>query len=85
MTGGRVDNKCPVCGGMLDSGEATIPYILEGDLVVVVKHVPAEICGDCHEAFTSGRVTDQILAMLRQLKTLQSEVSVVSYTEFELA
>ncbi|HXF64769.1 MAG TPA: YgiT-type zinc finger protein [Caldilineaceae bacterium] len=85
MTGERGNRRCPVCDGALASGEATIPYILEGDTVVVVKHVPAEIYRDCHEPFTSGKVTDQIVAMLRRLTSLQSEVSVVSYTEHELA
>ena len=77
--------RCPVCGGPLYSGEATIPYVVKGDTVVVVKNVPAEICGDCHEPFTSGKVTDQVLLMLRQLQGLHSEVSVVSYPQYELA
>lgn len=86
MTGKRVDSKkCPLCGGPLFSGEATIPYILQGGTVVVVKNVPAEICGDCHEPFTAGKTTDQVMQMLRQLQGLRSEVSVVSYSEYELA
>ena len=76
--------RCPVCGGLLEKGEATIPYVLKDDTVIVVKHVPAEICRDCHESFTSGKVTDQIVTMLQQLKELHSEVSVVSYREVEL-
>jgi len=79
------DKRCPVCGGALGLGEATIPYVLQNDTVVVVKHVPAEVCGDCHETFTLGKVTDHLVAMLRQLKELHSEVSVVSYREYELA
>ena len=67
MTGKRVDSKkCPLCGGPLFSGEATIPYVLQGGTVVVVKNVPVEICGDCHEPFTTGRTTDQVMQMLRQ-------------------
>ncbi len=85
MTGEPVsDKRCPVCGGALELGEATIPYVLKGDTVVVVKHVPAEICGDCHETFTPGKVTDDLVVMLQQLKELRSEVSVVSYREYEL-
>jgi YgiT-type zinc finger domain-containing protein len=80
----EVRKLCPVCGGALYSGEATIPYILNGDIIVVVKHVPAEICSNCGEAFTIGSVTDRITAMLRQLKSLHSEVSVVSYSQVEL-
>lgn len=76
---------CPVCGGVLEEGKATIPYVLKDNTVVVVKNVPAEICGDCRETFTSGKVTDHLVAMVHQLKELHSEVSVVSYQEYELA
>lgn len=75
---------CPLCGGALESGEATIPYVLKGDSVVIVKHVPAEICTDCREAYTSGVVTDQILLMLEKLKGLHSEVSVLSFAQHQL-
>jgi YgiT-type zinc finger domain-containing protein len=86
MTGEPVNgNRCPVCGGTLAPGEATIPYVLKDGSVVVIKHVPAHICGDCREAFTSGNVTDQIVAMVQQLKNLHSEVSVLSYSEYEPA
>ncbi len=67
------------------AGEATIPYILENDSVIVVKKVPAEICGDCRETFTTGEVTDRITSMLRQLRSLPGEVSVITYSEYELA
>ena len=69
---------CPLCGGRLRPGVATIPFVL-GETVIVVKSVPAEICGNCHEPFTTGRVTDEIMALLRQLRTVNAEVSVVHY------
>jgi YgiT-type zinc finger domain-containing protein len=84
MTGEHVSGRrCPVCGGTLEPGEATIPYVLSDQSVVIIKNVPAEICGDCREAFTSGKVTDQIVSRVRQLRTLHSEVSVISYSEYE--
>ena len=84
MIGEHASRKhCPVCGGTLEQGETTIPYVLKDNSVVVIKNVPAEICGDCHEAFTSGKVTDQIVLMVQQLKNLHSEVSVLSYAEYE--
>ena len=73
--------RCPRCGGTLEGGEATIPYVLESGSVVVIKNVPAEICGDCREAYTSGGVTDQIVFMLQRLKGLHSEVSVLAYAQ----
>ena len=86
MTGERASSKgCPVCGGAMHRGEATIPYVLRENVVVVVKNVPAEICDDCREAFTAGAVTDHVTALLRQLKSVPGEVSVVSYSEYEPA
>ena len=81
MIGEQESNICPMCGGTLQENLATIPFILELDRVVVIKDVPAEICSDCHEPFTAGHATDRVTALLRQLKALRSEVSVVSYAE----
>jgi YgiT-type zinc finger domain-containing protein len=83
---GKAENKlCPVCGGKLHSGVATLPFIFDDNIVVVVKGVPAEICGDCYEPFMAGQVTDQVMALLNQLRLLRSEVSVISYPEYEVA
>jgi len=81
MTGELENSICPTCGGNLETDTATIPFILGYDTVVVVKEVPAEICSDCHEPFVTGKVADRVSALLRQLKTLHSEVSVVAYSE----
>ncbi len=83
---GELENsgRCPQCGGLLHPGKATIPYVLDGDIIVVVKQVPAQVCEECGEAFTSGDTTDYILIMLRHLKSLSSEVSVVSYTGLDV-
>lgn len=81
MIGKRENNLCPLCGGRLEADMATIPFILDRDTVVVIKEVPAEICSNCHEPFVSGKITDEVSALLRQLKSLHSEVSVVTYAE----
>ena len=85
MIGEHESSFCPTCGGRLQSGVATIPFILHGDGVVVIKGVPAEICYNCHEPFMNGRVTDEIMALLNQLQTLGSEVSVLSFPEYAMA
>ena len=82
MTGERVNSLCPTCGGQLHDGVATIPFLLGEAQVMVIKGVPAEICGDCHEPFLSGKVTDDVMALLHQLKMLGSEVSVVSFPDY---
>ena len=79
---GEPENKvCPLCGGHLRPDMATVPFILDTNMVVVIKNVPAEVCDTCHEPFVAGRITDRVMALLRQFKSLRSEVSVVTYSE----
>jgi len=88
MTGVHANKKdkiCPGCGGLLEDGKATIPFITSRNIVIVVKDVPAEICLDCHEPYVRGNATDQILALLKHLKSLKSEVSVVTYSPKQYA
>lgn len=81
---GQLENNgaCPVCGGRLHAGTATIPFVF-ADTVVLVKNVPAEICASCREPFTRGQVTDQITQLVKRVKDLRTEVSVISYVESE--
>jgi YgiT-type zinc finger domain-containing protein len=81
---GVLENKtkqCPTCGGSLENGTATIPFVTSANIIIVVKNVPAEICLDCREPFVKGKVTDQMVLLLNQLKSLKSEVSVVTYSQ----
>jgi YgiT-type zinc finger domain-containing protein len=57
---------------------ATIPFLLKG-AVVVVKDVPAEICAECDEPFLAGVATDEVLRLLTGLRSLNTEVSVLTY------
>ncbi len=78
MTGELENKPCPMCGGTLYRGQATIPFIFE-HTNVIIKDVPAEICADCREPFMAGDVTDQVVELLNTLRTVPSEVSVVTF------
>ena len=83
MIGELVKNsRCPLCGGRMKRGVATIPFILR-NTVIVVKDVPAEICSNCHEPYMTGKVTDRITVLLNRLRSLPAEVSIVSYLQLE--
>ena len=85
MAGESEERKnCPLCGGRLKSGISAVPFIFEGT-VIVVKDVPAESCRSCHEPYVSGKVADKLTELLTRLKALQTEVSIVSYTDREAA
>jgi len=42
---------------------ATIPFVL-GQAVVLVKHVPAEVCQSCGEPFLHAEATDVVVSLL---------------------
>jgi YgiT-type zinc finger domain-containing protein len=67
-----------MCGGALGRGKADIPFSLRGG-VLLVKGVPAEICGDCGEPFIEGPVIDRVGKIIGQFERLDAEVSVVRY------
>ena len=72
--------RCPLCGGRLEAGRATIPFVF-AEAAILVKGVPAEICQSCHEPFVAGAETDTIVAMLNQLRSLGLEVSIACYPD----
>jgi hypothetical protein len=82
---GKLENSlCPLCGRHLhpiSTDVAIIPFILDRDVRCCDRGVPAEICNNCHEPFVSGKITDQVSALLQKLKSLLSEVAVVTYSE----
>ncbi|MBS1253680.1 MAG: hypothetical protein MAG451_02733 [Anaerolineales bacterium] len=79
------NGHCALCGGRLEPDQlAIIPFVLES-AVVIVRDVPAEICRNCKEPYMTGAVTDRITQLLRQLRTLHTEVTVVSYTTLKEA
>ena len=81
MTGERERNsRCPLCGGRLSSGVATIPFLLS-DTIVLIRDVPAEICHNCHEPYARGEVTDRITELLNRLRGSRAEILIVSLEE----
>jgi len=77
----KKDEKiCPLCGGQLREGLATIPFVLDS-FVAVVKDVPAEICSECDEPYMKGDAVDKIDKLLQDLENMAVEVSVIHYKE----
>lgn len=70
--------KCPLCGGEMKDGIATIPFLI-GEKVAVIKNVPAEICSDCSEAYMKSSVVGRIESLLDRLEEMGYEMSVIHY------
>ena len=81
MAGGtEKPSGCPLCGGRMKTGITTVPFIFD-QTVIVVKDVPAEVCANCHDPYMTGTVTDRLIELLNRLRELQTEISIVSYTD----
>jgi YgiT-type zinc finger domain-containing protein len=80
MIGEQENDRCYFCGGRLEDKSATIPFVMNGT-VVVVKNVPAQVCNQCGEAIMSSPVARRVDTLLKQFYRLNSEVSVITYSE----
>jgi YgiT-type zinc finger domain-containing protein len=80
VTGESENDRCYFCGGKLESKRATIPFVMNGS-VVVVKNVPAQMCTQCDEAIMTSPIARNVDVLLKQVYHLKSEVSVISYSE----
>lgn len=69
---------CPICGGQLYAGLATIPFVL-GSTVAVIRQVPAKICDACGESFLDAPATDTVSALLEKSLASDAEVSIMTY------
>jgi len=72
------NSRCPLCGGGLCEGAASLPFFLDRR-IVVIKDVPAEVCADCGEPYMKSGVTGRVEALLDKLDELDSEMSIIHY------
>jgi len=52
-------SQCPLCGGNIEDGTTTFTVDF-GAGVVVVRHVPAEVCAQCGEAWIADETGEQL-------------------------
>jgi len=61
--------KCVICKtGETKAGTTTVT-LERGDSIVIIRHVPAQVCTTCGEAYTDEDVTKELLA------TVDKEIS----------
>lgn len=54
--------KCPICRqGEIAPGKTTVT-LERGDTVVVIRDVPAEVCGSCGEYYLEAGIAEKVLA-----------------------
>lgn len=74
--------KCPICKHGETHPGTTSVTLERGEATVVFRHVPADICDNCGEAFHSSEVAD---ALLRQANSAIVAGVEVDVRKFALA
>jgi YgiT-type zinc finger domain-containing protein len=70
--------KCPLCGGKPAKGSTTVTVEL-GFGVVVIRHVPAQVCDQCGEAWLDDAVAAELEEIVSQARVKRSVVDVTEW------
>ena len=71
--------KCVICKhGETKPGKATVT-LNRDQLILVVKGVPAQVCGNCGEEFIGEDVTSQLLKVAEEAARTGVQVDVREY------
>ena len=68
--------KCVICKTGETAAGATTVTIERKGAVLVLRGVPARVCGTCGEAYVSSEVTDEILRRADEMQRQGVEVDV---------
>jgi len=73
--------KCGICKAEME--ETTVTYtedIEQG--VIVIRHVPAQVCTECGNTWYSGTIAAQLEKMIDKfVSSAGAEVSVINYSK----
>lgn len=73
---------CVICKhGTTAPGTATMTFD-EHDTVVVIRNVPAEVCGNCGEAYFDQQTTKHLLSLAEEASRAGVKVEIRDYIEF---
>ena len=72
-----VENReCPLCGGGISSGTTTFTVDYR-DGLFIARNVPAEVCGQCGEAWLSDESARRLEALLQGAKAARRQLEIV--------
>lgn len=68
---------CPVCGGLKEDGFTTFSADL-GENLVVVRHVPAQICNQCGEEWIDNLTAQKLETIVDEARRKNHQLEVLS-------
>ena len=72
--------SCFKCNGDVISKKVNYMVDLE-NTIIIIKGVPAKVCTNCGEQYFSDEISENIEKIVKQLKDLSAEVTVVNYKD----
>jgi len=72
--------RCPLCGGAKAPGTTTFAVDL-GFGVLVVRDVPALVCGQCGDAWIGDDVAEKLEARVEEVRRTKPAVEVTRWSE----
>ena len=73
------EDICALCGGPKQPGLTTFSAEL-GFGVVVIRNVPALVCGQCGENWIEDPVAAQIETVIQEAKRKHAQIEVMAFT-----
>jgi len=70
--------QCAICRGVVRPGSTTIT-LERGQMLLVIKRVPARVCEDCGEAYVEDVMARQLLQVAEEAAGNGVRVSVREY------
>lgn len=74
----RNENMCPLCGGEKREGKTTFTVDYE-DTVIVIRDVPATVCGLCGHEWIADEVAEGLEAIVSDAKKKKPSVEITRY------
>lgn len=76
---------CDLCGGELKPGQTKLE-LWRGEELLVIRDVPADVCQQCHEAYLSAAVSEQLDRFLIEPDRYQPEryLAVAQYSAVQM-
>ncbi|WAM31947.1 type II toxin-antitoxin system MqsA family antitoxin [Caldicellulosiruptor naganoensis] len=72
--------KCPLCRTEMKEGK--IKHIVDvGNQTVIIKNVPALVCGQCGEAYLDDETALKLEKIVEELLKTKTEIIIANYSD----
>ncbi|MDX8395084.1 MAG: type II toxin-antitoxin system MqsA family antitoxin [Mariprofundaceae bacterium] len=75
-------SECPMCHRRMENGKTTFTSDL-GFGVIVVRQVPAQVCGQCGESWLSDATSEGLEKVVNDLRQKHSMVEVLNWQDVD--